>query len=216
MARDQFERALGECFARWNLVPWRCTGRMRQRNQVETMSRMQDAKFAANYMFQLCTLHELHDCQSTDGNNETRLQDPNLIIHPQRTVANFIRCWDAIGTAGIFSGETAADGGEIDLRSNGGFVHSAKLFKPTKKCFAGGVRKWSFQHWLPRTRRLPNDHYIAHDRAAGHRRGFHARATPAFQQLRNVLLKFRSGTFCSHGPVGRSHRGRQRARSDGP
>src|SRR4029453_8839520 len=108
MTRDQFERALGECFARWNLVPWRCTRRMRQRNQVETMSRMQETKFAANYMFQFCTLDEMHDGQSADGNNETRLQNPNLIIHPQRTVANFIRCWDAIGTAGIFPGEKTA------------------------------------------------------------------------------------------------------------
>jgi len=166
MAGDQFERALGECFAGWNFVPGRRAGRMRQRNQVEAMARMHDAKFAANYVFQFCTVDELHDRQSADWNNETRLQNPNLIIHPQRTVANLIRRRDAVGAAGIFAGETTADGGKIDLRPNGGFVHSAKLFEPTEKCFAGGVRERSFQHWFPGTGRLPNDHYVAHYRAA--------------------------------------------------
>jgi hypothetical protein len=28
------------------------------------------------------------------------------------------------------------------------------------------VRKRSFQHWFPGTGRLPNDHYVAHYRAA--------------------------------------------------
>src|SRR4029077_14675930 len=143
---------------------------MRQRNQVEAVARMHDAKFAANYVFQFCTVDELHDRQSTDGDNKTRLQNPNLIIHPRRTVTNLIRRRDAVGAAGIFAGETAADGGEIDLRSNSGFVHSAKLFEPTEKCFAGSVRKWSFQGGLSRSGRLPNDHYIAPDSSAGDRR----------------------------------------------
>jgi hypothetical protein len=166
MAGDQFKRVLGECFAGWNFMPGRRAGRMRQRNQVEAVARMHDAKFAANYVFQFCAVDELHNRQSADGNNETRLQNPNLIIDPQRTVANFIWCWDAVRAAGIFAGETAADGGEIDLRSNGCFVHSAKSFEPTEECFASSVRKRSFQHWFPGTGRLPNDHYVAYYRAA--------------------------------------------------
>jgi hypothetical protein len=51
------------------------------------------------------------------------------------------------------------------------------------------MRERSSQNWFPRTGSLADDHYIAHDRAAGDRRGFHARATPAFEKLRNVLLK---------------------------
>jgi len=127
---------------------------------------MDDAKFAANYLFQFCAGDKLHDRQSADRNNETRLQNPNLIIHPQRTVANLVWCRDAVGAAGIFARETTADSGEIDLRSNSGFVHSAKLFEPTKERFAGRVRERSFQRWLPRARRLSDDHHMAHDRAA--------------------------------------------------
>jgi hypothetical protein len=130
------------------------------------VARVRDAKFAANYVLQSSAVDELDDRQSADRNNETRLQNPNLIIHPQRTVTNFIWCWNAVGTAGIFAGETTADGGEIDLRSNSGFVHSARLFEPTKERFAGRVRKRSFQRWLPRARRLSDDHHIAHDGTA--------------------------------------------------
>src|SRR5882757_2419592 len=152
---------------------------MRQRNQIEAVARMYDAKFAANYVLQFRTVDELHDRQSADRNNETRLQNPNFIFHPQGTVANLIRCGDAIGAAGIFAGKTTADGGEIDLRSNGGFVHSAKLFEPTEECFAGSMRKWSFQRWFPGTGRLPNDHHIARDGAARDRHRLHARAATA-------------------------------------
>ncbi len=139
---------------------------MRQGNQVEAVARVRDAKFAANYVLQSSAVDELDDRQSADRNNETRLQNPNLIIHPQRTVTNFIWCWNAVGAAGIFAGETTADGGEIDLRSDGSFVHSAKLFEPTEERFAGSVRKRSFQRWFPRAGRLTNDHHIADDRAA--------------------------------------------------
>jgi len=124
------------------------------------------AKFAANYAFQFCTVDKLRDRQSADRNNETRPQNPNLIIHPQFTIANLIRGWNAIAAAGIFSGKTATDGSEIDFRSNGGFVHSAKLFEPTEECPPGSVRKWPFQRRFPRTGRLANDYYIADDRAA--------------------------------------------------
>src|SRR5215467_11872171 len=96
MTRDQFECTLGQCVSRRNLMPGRCTGRMRQRNQVEIMASIVATKFAANYAFQFCTVDKLRDRQSADRNNETRPQNPNLIIHPQSTIANLIRGWNAI------------------------------------------------------------------------------------------------------------------------
>jgi hypothetical protein len=177
---------------------------------------MHYAKFAANYVFQFCAVDKLHDRQSADGNNETRLQNPNLIIHPQRTVTNLIRCWDAVGAAGVFAGETTADRGEIDLRSNGGFVHSAKLFEPTEERFAGGVRKRSFQCRFPWTGRLPDDHHIAHDRATGYRRGLHAWTAAAAKKRPYMFVESILGSCCSHGPMGRSHIAGEHARSDGP
>ena len=139
---------------------------MRQRNQVEPVASMRNAKFVTNHVLQFCTVDKLNDRQSADGNNETRLQNPNLIIHPQSTVANLIRGRDAVRTTGIFTGETTADGSEIDVRSNRGFVHSAKLFEPTEECFASGMRKRSLQRRFPWTGCLPNDHHVANDRTA--------------------------------------------------
>lgn len=71
-----------------------------------------------------------------------------------------------VGAARIFTWETTANSGEVDLRSNGGFVHSAKLFEPMEECFACSVGKRSFQRRFPRTGRLSNDHHVADDRTA--------------------------------------------------
>ena len=139
---------------------------MRQRNQVEPVASMRNAKFVTNHVLQFCTVDKLNDRQSADGNNETRLQNPDLIIDPQRAVANFIRGWNAIGAARIFAGKTAADSGEINLRPHSRFVHSAKLFEPTEECFASGMRKRSLRRRFPWTGCLPNDHHVANDRTA--------------------------------------------------
>lgn len=112
--RNQFERALGQSVTGWNLVPGRCARGMRQRNQVEAMSRTCDSEFSPNYVFQLCAIDKLDNGQSTDRNDQTRPQDLNFIVHPGRAIANLIWRRDAVGAAGIFTRETAADGSEID------------------------------------------------------------------------------------------------------
>ncbi len=216
MARDQFERAFGQ-FATWrNFVPWRCTGRMRQGNYLKAVPGACDPEFSANHFLQFFAVDELHDSQPADGNDETWLQDLNLITHPRRTVANLIRCRHAISAAGIFSGKTPADCREINLRSNGRLIHPAKFFEPAEERFASSMCKRSLQNRLPRAGRLTNDHYVAHDCAPGYRRRFHAWAATAEKQRRHMLVESSLESFCSHGPVGRSHGAGQGARSDGP
>src|SRR6266853_3210719 len=145
MACDKFERTLGQCFSGWDFVPWRRTGGMRQRNQVEEVARTRDTESATDHVLQLCTVDELHNRKPANGNDEMRPQNSNLIIHPQRTIANLIRRGDAIRARGIFAGKTTADSGEINSRANGDFVHSGKLFEPTEKRFPSSVRKRPFQ-----------------------------------------------------------------------
>src|SRR5262249_35538342 len=159
---------------------------MRQRNQVEAMARTRDTESATDHVLQLCTVDILQNRKPANGNNEMRPQNSNFIIYPQRTIANLIWRRDAIRAAGIFPGKTTADGGEINLRANGGFVHSAKLFEPTEKRFPSSMRKRSFQGWFPRPGRLSDDYYVAHDSASGHWRGFHPWAAPASQQAPDV------------------------------
>src|SRR2546429_714575 len=124
-------------------MPRRSAGGMRQRDKIESMFGGASAKRAADHLFQFCALHKLPDGQSPDRNNQSRLKNFDLLVHPRRTITNFIRRRHAIGSAGRFSGETTADRREIDCRSNRGLVHSAKLFEPAEKCLAGGVSEWA-------------------------------------------------------------------------
>jgi len=182
VSSNQFQRASEQFFPWGNLVPGRCAGGMRKRNHVEGVSCSLDTKPAADHSFQLRAIDELRDSQPTDGNDEARPQNFDFIIHPGRAIANLLRSRNTICTARIFSGKTAADRGEIDFRSDGGFVHPAEFFEPAKKRLASCMRKRSLQNWLSWAGRLTNDHYIAHDCAARDGRGFHARATAASEQ----------------------------------
>jgi len=82
MTRDQFERALSQFLSWRDLVPWRRTRGMRQWNYIKAVSRAFYAKFPTNHFLQFCAVDELHDSQSSDGNDETRVQNSDLIVHP--------------------------------------------------------------------------------------------------------------------------------------
>lgn len=171
---------------------------MRQRNYVKVMSGARDPEFSGNYFRQSFAVDKLHDSQPPHGNDETRLQDLNLIVHPRRAVANLVRGRHAIRAAGIFSGKTPADCREINLRADGSLVHRAEFFEPPKKRFASSMCKRSLQNRFPRAGRLTNDHDVAHDSAAGDRRRFHAWAAPATQQLSNMPFELDLFTPRSH------------------
>src|SRR6202022_2530226 len=121
---------------------------MRQRNQIEDVSGRTRAKFAANDLLQFRALDELRDRQPAGRNYETRLQDFDFLVHPGRAISNLIRRRHAIGPAGRFAGKTATNGREINCRSNGGFVYSAKLLEPAKECLPSRVGEWAFQSGL--------------------------------------------------------------------
>jgi len=170
MTPDQLECAHCQSATGRNFVPGRCTGRMRQRNYVKAMPRACDPEFSANHSPQFFAVDELRDSQPSHGNDETRSQNSNLVVHPRRAVANLVRRRNAVRAAGIFPGKTAADCGKINHRSNCGFVHPAEFFKPPKKRFTSSMRKRSLQNRFPRTGRLPNYQNIADDCTAGNRR----------------------------------------------
>jgi len=188
MARDFAHRFSQQLFSRRNLMPGRSSGGMRQRDKIESVFGAAGAKLAANHVFQFCALNKLRDGQSPDRDNQSRLKNFDFFVYPRRTIADFVRRRHAIGSTGRFAGKTTTDSREIDCRSNGGFGHSAKLLKPAEKCLASRVSEWAFQCRLARTGCLSNQHYIAHNRAAGHRRRFHPRTTPAFSQPRDMSI----------------------------
>ena len=188
MTRDFAHRHFEKLFSRRNLVPWRRTGRMRQWNQIKNVVHATSAKFLANHFLQPLASDELRDCQSADRDNQTRLQDFDLLIHPRRTIANFVRCRDAIRAAGGFARKTPAHRCEINSRPNDRLIHPAELFEPSKESLTSRVCEWPLQGWLTRTGCLANDHDVAGDGAAGNGRRFHSRAAPATEQADNMLI----------------------------
>ena len=82
MARDQFECAFGEFAARENFVPWGRARGVGQWNQIKAVSPAFHSKFARDHFLEFCAVDKLHDSQSADGNDETRLQNPDLVVHP--------------------------------------------------------------------------------------------------------------------------------------
>ena len=114
--RNQFERALGQVALPGGIL---CQGDAPEGCGNGIKSKRCSARVTRNFrpitFLQFCAIDELDDRQSADGNNETRPQNSNFIIHPPAQLRISSGDWDAVGAAGIFTRETAADGGEIDL-----------------------------------------------------------------------------------------------------
>ena len=55
---------------------------MRQGNEIEACPAFRDGKAATNHIFQFYERNEVRDGQSADRNNETWLQDLNLVVYP--------------------------------------------------------------------------------------------------------------------------------------
>ena len=169
-------------------MPRRSPGRMGQRNKIEDVFGATSAKLAADHLLQFRALDELPDCQSPDRNNQTRLKNFDLFVHPGGAIENFVWRRHAVGAAGRFSRETSTYRRKINFGSHGGFVHPAKFLEPAEKCLPSRMCEWAFQSGLARTGRLSNQHHLADNRATGHWRRFHSRTTPASNQPRNMSI----------------------------
>src|SRR5215469_2432965 len=188
MTRDFAHCFFEKLFSRRNLVPWRRTGRMWQWNQIKNMTRTGFGKFFANHFLQVLTSDELRDCQSAHRDNQTRFQDFDLVVHPRRTIKNFVRCRDAISPAGGFTRKTPTYGCEINSRPDRCLIHFAESFEPPKESSTRGVCEWPLQGWLTRPGCLANDYHLAADGTAGNGRRLHSAAASATEQAGNVSI----------------------------
>src|SRR5689334_158981 len=136
-------------------------------------------KFSTDYLVQLFALHKLTDGQSTDRNNQTGSKDFNFVVHPGRTVENFIGRRYSIGPSRRFSRETSADRGKINLGADFWLGRSAKSFEPAKKRLAGSVSKWPLQCRFARAGCLSDYNNIAENRTSRNGRRLHPRTAPA-------------------------------------
>ncbi len=166
VADDELKRRLQQFAPGGDTVPGGRTGGMGQRDEVEFLARTLDAKFAADYFVELPHGSELRDGQFSHGNDEARTQNFEFIVHPRRTVLNFLRIWNAISAARHFAWETSANCGEINLLPHLSLTEAAKFLEPSEECFARGVCKGSLQDWFADAGRLPDNQDATNDCAA--------------------------------------------------
>ena len=134
---------------------------MRQRNQVEGATVAPKGEGTPNDLVELFEREELGDREFADRNDELRLQQIDLVIHPGGTIPDLVGRWDAVATCRSFAGEAAADGREINLRANLFLAQPAKLLKPAEEGAACRPRERFAEHRLLYAGRLANEHYFA-------------------------------------------------------
>jgi hypothetical protein len=173
---------------RRNFVPRGSSGGMGQRNQIENSVITFNDKFSTDDVFKFFKRNELADGESADRDDQARTKNLEFIVHPGRAIPNFLRAWDPVGPTKGLARETAANGREINSRAHYRFIHSAKLFEPSKQGLTGGMREWAFQYWFTHPRRLTDQHHFANNGTAGDWRRQHTRATAALNQSCNMIL----------------------------
>lgn len=139
---------------------------MRQRNQVEGATVAPKGEGAPNYLVEFLEREELGDREFTDRNDELRLQQIDFVIHPGRTISNFVWRGDAVAACRSFPGKAAADGREINVRADLFLSQPAELLKPAEEGAARRPREGFAEHRLFHAGRLADEHYFAENWAA--------------------------------------------------
>lgn len=198
MRFDERERLTEEVAPGRNAMPWGCTGRVGEWNQIERSTGALDSKTVADDAVEFFHRQELRDRQFPDRDDEARLQNLDLAVEPGGAVCNLLRVRDAIAAAGRFAGETTADGSEINFRAHGFFGQTKGFFEPAEERLARRPGKRFPSDRFAHARRLADEDYFAHDRAAGDGRWMHQRAAPAVAQACDVVLQSKFGGRAGH------------------
>src|ERR1700674_426351 len=110
---------------------------MRQWNQIEGASFVTNSEGATDDFVQLLECEKLRDGEFSDGNDQLRLQEIDLIVHPVRAISDLVRRGNPIAASGRFGWKTPADGGEVNLRTHLGLGHVTKFLEPTEESAPG-------------------------------------------------------------------------------
>lgn len=173
---------------------------MRQRNQVEAAAVPTKREGVPDDFVELLERKKLGDRELTDRNNEPRLEEIDLIIHPGRTIPDLVGRGNAVAARRGFPGEATAYRREINLGADLFFTQSAELLEPAEKGATRRPREWLAEHRLFYAGRLADENHFADDRSARNWWRQHPGATPALQQARDMfseqLLFARDPTHC--------------------
>lgn len=186
MSANQFQRVLRERFAWLDARPRRCPRWMRKRDDVDALLAPRDLIHFSNLLDQGSRRHELLDGHTTHRNDQPRAQELELALQPRLTVLHFFRTRDAIAAVWVFSGKTAAHGGDVHARPKRGFVDT-EWQKPFEQLFARRPREGPSERRLFVAGGLPDEQHLRRDRAAHDRRPNHLGAAAAGAQRALVL-----------------------------
>lgn len=189
MPGDQPHRFPEQADSRRNAMPGGGAGRVGQWNQVEGAAVVAELKRSTHDFVELLEGKKLGDREFADGNDELWSQKIDFIIHPGRTIPDFVRRRDAVAARGGFAGEAATDCGKINLGTDLFLAQRAELLEPPEKRATRGPRKWFAQDGLFYPRRLTDQDHFAQDGTARHRRRYHPGTTPALPQKRNMSIE---------------------------
>lgn len=174
---------------RRDAVPGRSARGVGQWDQIKGAALILDSEAASDDLIEFFEGQELGDREFANGDNELRSEKIDLVVHPGRTIPDFIRRGNAISTGRSFSRKTAADRSEVNFRANFFFGHRTELLEPAEQGAAGRPRERFPKHRLFHARRLADQHDFAENGSAGNWRRQHSRTTPALQQTGDMIVK---------------------------
>jgi len=171
-----------------------------ERDEVENAVLVSNGKGAANDFIEFFERQKLGNGEFADWDDQFGTQEIDLVIHPGRTVPDFVRRRNPIPARRRFAREATTDRGEVNFGANLLFIHAAELLEPAEQRPASCPREWFAEHRFFYAWRLANQHDFAEDWAARNWRRQHPRATPALKQSRDVggerlLLARRAGHY---------------------
>lgn len=173
---------------------------MRERNEIESPPFIADRENTTDDLVQFLKGEELGYCEFSNGNDQLRSQEIDLIVHPGGAVPNLVRSRYPIASGCGLAGKTAAYRSEVNLGAHLFFTHSAKLLEPTEERSARRPGEGFSEHRLFHTGRLTDEHDVAQDRSAGNWRRQHPRTAATLAQERDVLVELfllaRSARHC--------------------
>ncbi len=114
---------------------------MWQRDAIQCMAPVFDAKFFPNKIVERRSWQELGNGQFSNRKHELRFQQFNFGGEPTGAMGDLVFLWDTVPARLLFSGETTTHGGEVNAVAGLVFRPTERFIEPLEECLARRPRK---------------------------------------------------------------------------
>lgn len=181
MNSQKLQRLGEQRLARFGPMPGRGTGRMRQWNRIQIVTKQAHAMQLADDVLHLFHCQHLRNGQLADGQDQLRTQQVDFRAQPVATLGDLALVGHPIPPFWILARKAPTHSGHV--------YPTAKVFlwqpdrgEPLEHGLARSPRKRSGKFALARARRLAEQHDAGSHRPAAHHRSDHLGAAITFQQ----------------------------------